>query len=424
MMKRPHAQKLALRAVREVEVALRCACATVAGVDDTRALPGESIDWDVLARFATRHGILPLVYEFLSSRLGDAVQGQSARGILRRFQSNTIRNRFLARELVRLTASFEQSRIRTIAFKGPALAVSAYGSVNMRQFVDLDLLVHQEQVAEAIRVLLEEGYVAPSGYGTREIARRGAFETSMVKPGTGVAIDLHWRLAEPYFPLSMDREDLWRRAMRIEIENGAVSTLDFEDHLLYLCVHGARHGWEALGGVCDVARLIRVAPIDWDRVCARSERVGARRMLLLGVLLAHDLIDAEVPERLLDAAWRERGVIAAARAFIRYAADTGADGPGLYQRWSIPLRMIERPRARIRYLASRALFPSADDCGLVNLPPVLMPLYYLVRPLRIVLKESRAAIRGLRAYDAPSADRPMRPRDQNLSGERLPVRPE
>jgi hypothetical protein len=405
------APKLLLRANCEAELALCCATVAVTGQRAARArelLSGEQIDWEALGGFAAHHGILPLVYKSLTSALGGAMPVDAAQRLRRQFQVNGLRNLSLARELVRLTALLEKAGIQTIAFKGPALAVLAYGSLNLRQFVDLDLLVRAHQVANTIEVLRAEGYVAPTGYGVGEIERPGAFETSMIKPGSLITIDLHWRLAEPYFPLAIHSDDLWRRAMRVEIEGGAVGTLAFDDHLLYLCAHGARHGWETLGGVCDVARLMRAAPIDWDQLCARAERVGAHRMLLLGLLLANDLLDAQVPARVLAAARRARSVVRAARTFINYAADPAASRPGLYQRWSIPLRMIERPGARMRYLAARAFLPSADDRGLVRLPPALRPLYYVLRPLRIALKEGGAALRRLRPSATPPADHPVR----------------
>ena len=410
MTARPQPLRLALSSGSEAELALCCAsvAASGRGAAGAYALLGQPIDWERLARFAVRHGILPLVHQTLTSAFDGAMPADAARNISLQFKANAMRNLFLARELIRLTASLQRAGVATLAFKGPALAVSVYGSVSLRQFVDLDLLVHPEQVVQATGVLHAEGYVAPRGYDTREIGRRGAFETSMVKPDGRICIDLHWRLAEPYFPLSMDGEELWQRAMRVEIEGGEVSTFGFEDHLLYLCGHGARHGWETLGGICDLAQLMRTAPLDWGRVCNRAEHLGARRMLLLGLLLAHDLLDAQVPERLLEAARRDRAVVGAARTFVRYAADTASAGPGLYQRWSIPARMIERPGERIRYLAARALFPSADDHGFVRLPPALAPLYYVLRPLRIALKQSRAAMRRLQPSGAPSAGNPVR----------------
>lgn len=406
----PRTSTFPLDASYEAKLALCCAGVVVSGLDTAKvhALLGQPIDWHKLVGFANRHGILPLVHECLSSSCAAVMSADVARELRLQFQANAMRNRFLARELVRLTALLERAGVETIAFKGPALAISAYGTLSLRQFIDLDLLVRENHSTQAVTVLSTEGYVMPAGYSIGQIGRAGSFETSMVNPRGFVCIDLHWRLAEPYFPLAMDGEDLWQRAARVGIEDGAVATLGIEDHLLYLCAHGARHGWETLGGICDVARLVRSPQLDWDRVVARAELVGARRMLLLGILLAHDLLDAPVPERLLDSARRKRAVLGSARTFVRYAADPPPDGPGLYQRWSVPLRMIERPAARMRYLAARALLPGVKDHESVSLPLALAPLYYVLRPLRIALREGRAALRRLRVPDAPAADHPGR----------------
>lgn len=389
---------------RESELALCAAVFSVTGGRGPRMreLLRAAIDWDTLTRFASQHAILPLVYSSLRS-FEDGIPADAAQRMRRQFQANGLRNILLARELVRLSAILARAGIQTIAFKGPALAALAYGTLNLRQFVDLDLLVRKSQLAKAVEVMRADGYVAPAGYGVGEVSAPGAFETSMVKPGSLASIDLHWRLAEPYFPLTMETDELWQRAETVELEGNALRTLALDDHLLYLCAHGARHGWETLSGVCDVAQLMRAGAIDWGRLRLRAERVGARRMLLLGVLLVHELLEARVPEEALTEARDESAVVRGGRTFIAYAADPAACGPGLYQRWSIPLRMIERPGARARYLAARMLLPGADDRSLVRLPRALAPLYYVLRPLRIVLKGANVAARRLRPSGASPA---------------------
>src|SRR5207253_975904 len=66
--------------------------------------------------------------------------------------------------------------------------------------------------------------------------------------------------------------------------------------LLILCVHGANHCWLRLNWLCDVAELLRRNPaLDWPALAAEAERWGCRRILTLGLLLAHDLLDAPLP---------------------------------------------------------------------------------------------------------------------------------
>lgn len=390
---------------RSAEVELLLGCTVRSGrADKVSKAIRRGVDWDLFTRMAVAHGVLAPVYRCLEAPMTDDVPAGPLAGLRQRYLANALQGTHATGELLRLMKLFAANQISALAFKGPVLSLLAYGGVSMRQYNDLDLLVRESETARALDILGADGYAPQAGYDAGDVGRRGAFELSLVRPGSLAVIDLHWRLVPPYFPVALDGEELWQRAISADFDGGAVPTMALEDQMLYLCAHGAKHGWQALGGICDLAELMRAAPIDWDGLCARAERAGARRMLLLGTLLAHDLLDAQAPEHVLAAARREGAVVRAARTFIRYVNGSNCEGPRLYQRWSIPLRMIAGPRARIRYLAARALLPSADDRGFVRLPPALRPLYFVLRPLRIALKESGAALRKLTRPGASPAD--------------------
>jgi hypothetical protein len=390
---------------------LLIACATSLATPErtarVRAIVDGGIDWQIAIRMASMQAVVPLVYRYLTSELEDALPPAAADGLRRAFYGNSVRNLHLAGELLRLTALLERGGVAPLALKGPALAMAAYGAIVLRQFTDLDLLVRKREAARAVEILGSDGYAPRAGHELADLERPGTYEIAMARAGALTDIDLHWRLIPPYFPLALDSEDLWRRAVRIEIEDAAVLTLAPADHLLYLCAHGAKHGWQALGGICDLAELIRVCSrrspsaslptpsIDWDELSARAEQTGAHRALGLGMILAHELLDAPVPAGVLEAAQREPAIARAARAFIGYVRNPGDAGPGFYQRWAVPLGVIAEPAARLRYVAVRALLPSADDREFVRLPLMLYPLYYLLRPVRVALKEGPAAWRRL-----------------------------
>ncbi len=422
-------------AARREALLLICCASSIATPERTarlRALVDEGVDWQLAIHMASGQAVMPLVYRYLTSAFEDALPAAATSSLRRAFYGNSVRSLHLARELVRLGALLERGGVEPLALKGPALAMTAYGAVTMRQFNDLDLLVRKSEVGRAAEILRDAGYAPRAGYGLADLDRPGAYEIAMARVGALTDVDLHWRLIPPYFPLALDGEDLWRRAVRIDIEGVPVRTLAPADHLLYLCAHGAKHGWQALGGICDLAELIRAssrasAPassqsspqvplqplsqplsIDWDELWARAERAGARRALELGVLLAHELLEAPVPAGMLEAACREPAVVRAARSFIGYVSDPSDDGPGFYQRWVVPLGVIAGLGARLRYLAARALLPSADDHEFVRLPQALYPLYYLLRPVRVALKEGPAAMRRLMRSAPHPADHSSR----------------
>ncbi len=82
--------------------------------------------------------------------------------------------------------------------------------------------------------------------------------------------------------------------------------------MLFLCVHGAKHMWSRLMWLGDVGRLAQ-AGVDWTAVMKLASETRCERPVLLGLLLANDLLDAPVPEDILERARGERVVTAHAR---------------------------------------------------------------------------------------------------------------
>ena len=76
------------------------------------------------------------------------------------FNDNSRRNLFLTRELLNLLTLFETHQIPAIPFKGPVLAASVYGNLALRQFSDLDLIIHKQHVAKARELLVSAGIPA------------------------------------------------------------------------------------------------------------------------------------------------------------------------------------------------------------------------------------------------------------------------
>jgi len=90
------------------------------------------------------------------------------------WQMITLYNRHLTAELVRLTGLLKAAGIAAVAFKGPVLAAMAYGSIDMRQFVDLDILVRQTDLPRIAEILSAERYTSP--HTRREGLATGYFQ--------------------------------------------------------------------------------------------------------------------------------------------------------------------------------------------------------------------------------------------------------
>jgi hypothetical protein len=198
-------------------------------------------------------------------------------------------------------------------------------------------------------------------------------------------VDLHWLLTPRYFPFAPALDDVWRRAITMELDGVPIRTLSPADRLLFACVHSAKHGWSSLGEVSDMANLLaRSAGLDWPALLDDARASGSRRMLALAVTLAHDLLDAPVPA--------EAAAVIAGDPAVRRLADrisrrllTGT-ADGFFNDWLVPLLSIDRMAKRLGYAFDRTFAPTVDDWEFARLPARLFPLYYVIRPFRLALR--------------------------------------
>ena len=160
-----------------------------------------------------------------------------------------------------------------------------------------------------------------------------------------------------------------------------VPTLSREDTVLALCAHGAKHAWDILGLVADVAAMVATSPdLDWHAIAARSEALGAGRMVRLGLRLAHDLLAAPVPSTALAA--RDPTAAALAREVTERLRGRATAELGIAETMRFHLRCLPRWRDRWRYLLL-TFTPTSADWEALPEPAWLFPVWYAIRPVRL-----------------------------------------
>jgi hypothetical protein len=209
-------------------------------------------------------------------------------------------------------------------------------------------------------------------------------------PGGAVSVDLHWTLLPGYFPKTFPEADVWRDLRQMPFCRTTVFALSATHLLLFVCAHGAKHVWERLGWVCDLARLIQMEPdIDWPGAFAQSRAAGTSRMLALGLIFAAEITGVTLP----DAAAERIGSVVRARELAQRAharARAGAPIPvPALESTFFSMLTFERNSQRARYLIGAYLQPSEAEFRALKLPRGLFALYYLFRPMRIAAKYAR-----------------------------------
>lgn len=378
----------------ENELLLCCARFGVGTGEGARigALLQQELDWDYLLSASTRHAMKPLLCWSLDKTCPEAVPAPFLERLRAYFYDNSRKNLLLTRELLSLLDAFEAEDIPAIPFKGPVLAQSVYGNLALRHFLDVDILVHEQDVPQAAELLVSEGYKPGMPLA---LARRSQFRQKghYLFIGKGL-VELHWQLTPAY--LAGPAGSMWERLEPVNIGGREVPTLATEDLALHLCLHGTKHLWARLAWICDVAKLVEVhQQIDWEWVMEEAGRQGNRRMLFLGLIVAHDLLGTALPQAMEHKIEAEPGVQALARQIKDwlFLETRPGIGPGLvfHSKATEGLgNKIKRGLHQLHLLVS----PCADDYAFVSLPESLLFLYYFVRPLRLMGKHSPAALRA------------------------------
>lgn len=344
---------------REWAVLLECA----SPASDARRLEelAGSADWSRLLILAEEHGVLAHLAKRLHELDENLVPAKIRRTLLERHRAQVFSTLRMTAELFRLLELFAAKDIPALVVKGPVLAMQAYGDPTMRSYGDLDLLVRQRDIRRATESLQATGYQAAVPLRAIDAGKiPGQYLFS--KPDAKLIVELHNDFTLRYFPRRLPIEDFFARQIRVCLDGYEAPALSVEDELVLICIHGAKHLWERLIWIADVAALVtRQTGIDWARASASARAVRAEHLLHTGLRLAADVLHAHLPED-ISAPVRQDAVAAKlVAAILCWLPAAGYAPPGLFQRAAFRLRMRGGGVSAPAYLLRLSLTPTEED---------------------------------------------------------------
>jgi hypothetical protein len=351
-----------------------------------RQLLDGALDWEFILNFGESHGLIPLLYSHLHARAPEKVPPAVYEKLRERFRRISALNMYLSGELRRLLTLFAAHDIAAIPYKGPALAAKAYGNIALRQFGDLDIIVRQRDVLRVMNLLVAEGYALhpPLNDVQQALMLRTQCNLPFTRDAHRLIVEIHWRVSARLFSSPLDEETLWSNLHTDTFEGTPINALAPEDLLLSLCVHGAKHLWERLSWITDIAQLIEVHPdLNWASLLERARRTGTERMLLLGLYVAHDLLGARLHEQVEGRLHADPEIVPLANQIYAPLFEGGSDAGGMSGYFIFQLKARRRLRDKFNY-CRYVISPTEEDLTLLSLPAPLSFIYYLLRPLRML----------------------------------------
>jgi hypothetical protein len=363
------------------------ACAQVVPDRDAAAQLVTGADLTPALTLANRHGITPLLFRYLSRPAAAVVPAPILDSLRRHVFGVGRRNLELAGELIRICRLLEREGICALPYKGPTLALQAYGDLAARQFEDLDLLVPPADLDRAIETVHAAGYtlhpqVSPAQY---RAYRLSDCEVWMANADETINVELHWAVRERLYAFPLDIDEVAARSRPLRLAGAQVPGIALEDLLLILAAHGIKHAWHRLKWIRDLAGLLALHPeLDWDLVLRQAQRLKAERLLLLALLLPHVLLGAPLPGEVLQRA--EPEVVSLVAHVARLLLQTRGEEPSRKECHSVYLRSRPGLSERARFLTELAFTPTLAEWESLKLPDPLYPLYHLYRPARLLFR--------------------------------------
>ncbi len=330
---------------------------------DRQRLAGllRSADWTHLLVLAEEHGVAGHLAACLRELAEDSVPPDIRQTLVDRQRAQVFSTLRLTAELFRILDRLTSQGIGALVVKGPVLAVQAYGDPAMRSYGDLDLLVRQRDIRRATELMSAAGYSAAvplSAIDAGKIPGQYLFS----KPDSKLIVELHNDGTLRYFPRRLPLEEFFTRQIRVRLDAHEIPALSVEDELVLICIHGAKHFWERLMWIADVAALVsRQTGIDWGRVADSAKAVGAERMLHTGLRLASDLLKAQLPDKVQAMVQADVAAARLAEQACKWLPAAGYAPPALFERAVFRMRMRGGFISGPAYLLRLSLSPTEED---------------------------------------------------------------
>lgn len=359
--------------------------------NSVRELAHNITDWNGLLETAEKCRATPLLYDRLFKSEVTTIPAQVCDKLKRSVITNTARNARLVQALADAMEALSNAKVYALPYKGPVLAIQAYDNPSLRVYDDLDIIVHKGDFRKAKEILVNIGY--------REIHKLPQkLENSCFRPKKPYTlqskdnthnIDLADRLTNNFLPFEISANNLWENTRSLTIDGHNIKTMSTECLIVYLCAHGAKHLWCRLIWISDIAGLLlnHDTNIDWGKAIQIAKAQDGMRMLLTGIQLAHNEYGVNIPSQLKVYIRKDPKVKSLCCEIQQIIYKTpGHLGFNKYKRAILYLQIRQRLRSRLHSIMLLAGTLNKRDRAVIKLPIILYPVYYLIRPLRLLAK--------------------------------------
>lgn len=346
----------------------------------------QGIDWNYIIDRCDKHKLTALLYWNLKYIGYNSTPSEIMEYLKSIFEENARQNLLLTGELINILNKFNSNKINAIHYKGPSLAQLAYNNLVFRQFIDIDILVKRSDIIKVNYLMNQMGYVLESC--PENIDESMYFKTQTehkyINYSSGNIIEIHNKVQGHFFHFPTDPYFLYEDLRLMNFNKHGFKTFNYENLLILLCIHGARHNWSRISWICDINELIHNNGIDWSKVIENSEKLGVKRILLINLLLTRYLFELELPDIIQICFEKDKVPDVICHSVMEKIFNKENSSYKLFERLSLDLRKRESLKNSIIDILRSIFNPTYEDYREFKLPTYLYSVYYLIRPVLLL----------------------------------------
>ncbi len=331
---------------------------------------------DAVLSLAERHRVLGL----LMAGLGLSKQTDDLDGWRRKAFSRTHYTACLSSETASISRALKPVIPGLKLIKGTALSVQAWPQTGLRDYDDIDFRCPKEAFDPLVSQLDKMGYRLV--YSLRHAQHLWHYGWGICFANSrGIRVECNHRFFPPQYPWPQSLSDDKQQWQSMCIDTADICTPTPVLHLIYCCAHAAWHGWGRLSWLADIGALLHRYPEACDTAVeiVKLNRF-TDRALKTGCALARHYFGAPCSEALLSS------INDALLAQIE-SQWVSTKGPSFSVQRRYHLSLMS-PGEQLGYYTKRLITPGDPDFTWLNLPRSVRHLYWVLRPVRMVLKKA------------------------------------
>lgn len=343
-------------------------------------------NWNELISLSFSHGVFPIVYKVLKE-----YETLIPPEIFSKMKIQNLnlakQNMLMTSELIKLIKLLEENNIQAISFKGPVLSQMAYGDVISRQYVDLDILVHEKDLEKAFLLFESLNYETNKNLKNKILENQSIFhDITFYK--NNISFEIHWKLFSNEYKTKFDDKYIWKDFNNTIIQNHKLNSFKNELLILYLSIHGAKHNWERIEWLLDIKKYCSNHNIDWKYLLKLSKETKSEKILFSTLYLCHLFLQMQLPKNVFEKIQEPKYLSLSQefeKLFLNRFENSLSKKIDTKQISRVQYKLLEGFKPKALFILS-LLNPTEQEFKTISLPKSLGFLYYIIRPFNIIAR--------------------------------------